>query len=490
MISCKQARPLAVAAFCAAILALAISDASSSNAAAAGLFGTPTAAEMRAAPPRSPSAGTMRDGLRGPSAQAVLRDRLVSLNITELARIVPLGADTAGNRLDRAKNLNGNVTLDLFPGISLTAQRTDIEAPDEGGFIWVGEDFGSRHAFVTLVISNNEILGQIQTGGKLYSIEPVSGPLHRVIEIDQDKIPDDMHPPRLPGGDEKRSEAPAPSPDAALAVAKTTINVLVAHTATARAEVGTANQMQTRINLAISLANQAFNRSGVKIVFARVGGANEISNYNDVGLYGTGSFNNYNGVLCDLSGFNNAGPCAGIGNSNANKFSNLRTKRNTVDADLVVLMRKQGVACGIAWEPNLNGTVLAADHIYGFSVVTATPFYGCIESNTLAHEAGHNQGLNHDRVQHKIDYGLPTPPASQYNFGHVNTNKNFFTIMSYQSNCPGCTRIPYFSTPLKKYPNATTGTPVGVPTGVGGNYGAADAVKRLNLNRSIIGGYR
>lgn len=195
MISRRLAQPrAAVVGFCAAILVFAISDIGNSHAVAAGLFGTPTAAEMRAAPL---SGGTMRDGLRGPSATGAVRDRLVSLNLSELARVVPVGADTAGDRLNRARNLNGAVTLDLFPDTSLTAERTDIEAPEAGGFVWVGEDRGPRHAFVTLVINNNEVLGHIQTGGKLFSIEPVSGRLHRIIEIDQSKILDDMHAPPI-----------------------------------------------------------------------------------------------------------------------------------------------------------------------------------------------------------------------------------------------------------------------------------------------------
>jgi peptidyl-Asp metalloendopeptidase len=488
MIFCKRTRPLAAAAFCTAILAGAIFDASNSNAAAAGLFGTPTAAEMRAVP--SWSAGTMRDGLRGPNAAGFVRDRLVSLNLSELGRIIPLGAGAAADRLDRAKNLRGAVTLELFPGLSVTAERTDIEAPNEGGFVWVGEDRGPRHAFVTLMITDNEVLGHIQTGGKLYSIEPVSGAVHRVIEIDQGKIKDDMHAPPIKESNEKKSEAPQPSPNAVATLTPTFINVMVAHTAAARAEVGTAAQMQARINLAISLANQAFGRSGALVRFTRVGGSNEIV-YGDFSLYGgNNSFNNYLGSLCDLSGFNNNGSCLGVGNNNAAKFAALRTKRNTVAADLVVLMRKQGVACGIAWEPNLNGTVLAANHIYGFSVVTSTPFYACIEANTLAHETGHNQGMNHDRIEHKLDYNVLTPPASQYNFGHVNPTKHFVTIMSYQSSCAGCTRIPYFSTPLKKYPNTAAGTPVGVAQGVGGLFGAADAVRVLNANRTIVGAYR
>jgi hypothetical protein len=434
----------------------------------------------------------MRDGLRGPAAGA-LRHRLVSLNLTELGRVVPVGpgVSVAADRLERAKNLRGAVMLELFPGVSVNAERTGIEAPDEGGFVWVGEDRGPRHAFVTLSISNNEIVGQIQSDGKLYSIEPVSGPLHRVIEIDQTKIKDDMHPPLLLEGSGNRTEAPVSSPDAVAPMLPTTIKVLVAHTVPAKNEIGTSTQMQARINLAISLANQAFTRSGVQITFQRVGGATEVLNYNEGSYYGgLNSSTNYLGVLCDLSNLNCAS--SGVANNHTAAFGPVRTKRNTVAADLVVLMRKQGAACGIAWEPNLNGTVLAANEIYGFSVVTSTKVspYNCIEAHALAHETGHNQGLNHDRVQHKLDYGVLTPPASQFNFGHVNKTKGFVTIMSYISNCPGCTRIGYFSTPLRKYPNATTGAPVGIAAGTAGLYGAADNVKRLNMNKAIVGGYR
>ena len=117
-------------------------------------------------------------------------------------------------------------------------------------------------------------------------------------------------------------------------------------------------------------------------------------------MYGAGSINNYVGVLCDLTGFNNTDPCFGFNNSS--KFKNLRTKRDTVEADLVVLMQKQGAACGIAWQPDNKGDVVAATWgVLGFSVVTSTEggVYNCIEGNTLAHETGHNQGLNHNQVR-------------------------------------------------------------------------------------------
>jgi hypothetical protein len=441
-----------------------------SAAGAAPLFDPATAAEMRAAPQ---SSGAMRDGLRGPSGS--VRNRLVTLNTAELARIVPAGADHDSRRLARATALSGNISLDLFPGVTVNARRINIETPEEGGYVWSGSGENGGPASVTLVINDGEVLAHIDAGGKLYRIEPVKGRLHRVIEIDQSKIPNDLHPPAMPGS-ERKSETMAPAaPEPALAATTMTyINVMVAHTANARVEAGGATQMQSRINLALSLANKAFANSGVMIRYTRVGGVNEI-NYGDTTVYGGNGSNNYTGVLCDLSGVGN---CFGTGNSRTDAFAALRRKRNTVVADLVILMRKAGNACGVAWVPDPPSR---STQDQGYSVVTSSPSYSCIEGYTLSHETGHNLGLHHDR------YVEPSYSNSKVNFGYVDTVGRFREIMSYPNKCNKagitCTRIPYFSTTLKTW----NGRKIGIPQN---QNGAADAVQTLNVTRATVAAYR
>jgi hypothetical protein len=440
------------------------------GAGAAPLFDPATAAEMRAAPR---SGGSMRDGLRGPSG--AVRNRLVTLNPAELARIVPAGADHERGRLARATALGGDVALELFPGVTVNARRTGIETPEEGGYVWTGRGENGGPASVTLVINQGEVLAHVDAGGKLYRIEPVKGRLHRVIEIDQSKIPNDLHPPGKPGS-ERKSETTAPAaPEAPLATTTLTyINIMVAHTANARLEAGGATQMQSRIALSISLANQAFANSGVNIRFARVGGLNEV-NYADTTVYGGTGSNNYTGVLCDLSG---SSDCFGVGNNRTNIFAALRTKRTTVKADLVVLMRKAGNACGVAWIPSPPSKSTQDE---GFSVVTSSPSYGCIESYTLSHETGHNLGLYHDR------YVEPSASSSRFNFGYVDTVGRFRDIMSYPTKCNKagvtCTVIKYFSTPLRTW----AGRKVGIPQY---QNGAADAARTLNATRAAVAAYR
>jgi hypothetical protein len=464
----SQRRPAALISFVFVLFGTLVA---ATAAGAAPLFDPATAAEMRAAPL---SGGTMRDGLRGPSG--AVRNRLVTLNTGELSRVVPAGADHDRSRLARATALSGNVSLELFPGVTVNARRTKIETPEEGGYVWTGHSENGQDASVTLVINDGEVLAHVAAEGKIYRIEPVKGRLHRVIEIDQSKIPNDLHPPAAPGREQK-SETTAPAaPEAPLlATAITTINIMVAHTASARAEVGTSTQMQSRINLAISLANQAFANSGVNIRYARVGGINEIS-YADTTVYGgANSENNYTGVLCDLSGVSD---CFGTGNSRMNLFGALRNKRNTVKADLVVLMRKTGVACGVAWVPDPPSR---STQNQGYSVVTSSPSYACIEGYTLSHETGHNLGLHHDR------YVEPSYSNSKFNFGYVDTVGRFREIMSYPNKCNKagvtCTRIPYFSTPLKTWNKRKMGIPQNLA-------GAADAVRTLNVTRAAVAAYR
>jgi peptidyl-Asp metalloendopeptidase len=477
MLACIQLRRVAAAVALTLILVVTVVAVASGTAAAAALFDPATAVEMRAAPL---SGGTMRDSLRGPGNRG-LRNRLVTLNASELARIVPAGADNAGNRLERARALSGAVTLDLFPGVSVTAQRTDIQTPDDGGYVWLGRAGGAQPVWAALVINNKEILGHIQAGGRLYSVEPVSGNLHRIIEIDQDKIRDDLHLPSLKELLETKADTAAPPAAPTSFTTTGTITVMVAHTTNARLEAGTPTQMQARINLGIALANQAFINSGVNLKFVRVGGANEV-NYNENGPYGgLNARDNYVGMLCDLSGLG----CSSIGVSNnrTGTFSALRRKRNNVAADLVILMRKQGFYCGVAW---INDPPTASTAYQGFSVVTSSPSYSCIEGNSVAHETGHNMGLQHDRVQYRNETGN-APSSSRTNFGYVDKTGKFFDIMASRSSCgSGCTRAPYFSTPLKKYPNIN-GRPLGIARYISG---AADATRTLNATWPTVSHYR
>lgn len=467
--------------------------ATSGIAAAAGLFDTATQAEMRLAAQIQAQQEGARDRLVVRPSPIVRRDRVVRVNAAELARIIPTGADEAVDRLERTRNLARSVTIELFAGTSVTVQRTDIETPEEGGYVWLGEENRGEPSYVSLAIHNGEIVGRVLTGRKIYTIRPISGAVHRIVEIDAAKIPEGYHPPRT---EEQQIEDMKPANDPPLSEADgkavTIIKVLVAHTVNARNEIGFGSPAQLRqrmnqeINAAIARSNNVFKNSKINIRYLRVGGTNEVD-YADTTLYGGTGLANYLGSLCDLTGIN----CSKIGSANNQKvkFADVRNNRNKFKADLVVLFRKEGSACGIAWVPNLNGTVLSKHQNLGFSVASSTPSMGCLASDTFAHETGHNMGLNHDRTQHRIDTKAQGPaPPSQFNFGHV-VNQfpgSFITIMSYPGSCPGCGIIPFHSNPNVTF----VGVPTGVKAPAAGFNGAADAAKRLTINKQTIAGFR
>jgi hypothetical protein len=60
----------------------------------------------------------------------------------------------------------------------------------------------------------------------------------------------------------------------------------------------------------------------------------------------------------------------------------LRTKRNSVGADLVALVREGGAYCGQGWIVEAPSPSSAA---YGYTQLSR----GCISGHVLAHELGH-----------------------------------------------------------------------------------------------------
>ena len=79
---------------------------------------------------------------------------------------------------------------------------------------------------------------------------------------------------------------------------------------------------------------------------------------------------------------------------------------------------------------------------------------------TFAHEVGHNRGCAHNRENASIDGAYP------YAYGHRFTGDDgvdYRTVMSYDSDPPGITRIPIFSNPVMEYAGEPTGVPIGEP---------------------------
>ncbi|MDA0689398.1 MAG: M12 family metallo-peptidase [Proteobacteria bacterium] len=164
-------------------------------------------------------------------------------------------------------------------------------------------------------------------------------------------------------------------------------------------------------------------------------------------------------------------------------FQSVNAIREAVGADIVVLVDglvQNASVCGLGTTPGVgfegefyHPTIITPD----LHVTMFTPGSGCSDI-VLAHELGHNLGLNHSRresgARGTFDYAL----------GH-GVNGSFVTIMASPSDYPGASKIALFSNPDSNDCN-------GLACGVSRNDTelGADAVFTLNHTRHQVANRR
>ena len=187
-------------------------------------------------------------------------------------------------------------------------------------------------------------------------------------------------------------------------------------------------------------------------------------------------------------------------------MDDVHTVRDRVGADIVMLLRSEGGGQAFMM------TVLSADSAVGaFGVST-------VHAGLFAHEMGHIMGLAHDRYADcKHDTDSPQCPTTvkPYAYGYVNqkmfdsegsttadpdapATARWRTVMAYFNQCrdaglsPCGAALLRFSNPNQRYPDPTTGDPMGKSgtqntTAVDG---PADAARTLNETRTTVANFR
>jgi Big-like domain-containing protein/fibronectin type III domain protein/reprolysin-like metallo-peptidase family M12B len=108
-----------------------------------------------------------------------------------------------------------------------------------------------------------------------------------------------------------------------------------------------------------------------------------------------------------------------------------------------------GAYCGIGWVQRNPGSGFAG---YAFQVADR----GCLANSTLAHEHGHNMGMEHNPENSSVG-STPSSASYPWSFGHW-VSGQFATIMTYNSICPSyCPRVLNFSNPDVLYNGFPTG---------------------------------
>lgn len=228
--------------------------------------------------------------------------------------------------------------------------------------------------------------------------------------------------------------------------ANTTIDVMVVYTSAARAAWGGVSQSNSSIATAITNFNTALINSGVTNVLINLVYSGETS-YTESGNIST-----------DLSR---------LRTNNDTYMDDLLILRTTYGADLCALITSTpSGTCGLGYL-NSNPTNYSGTNAFTVSL------YNCVVSNyTLAHEMGHNMGLNHDWY-----VSTSTAPCGHHH-GYSNqtaisqgtssaTNQRWRTIMAYNDECANagftCTRLNRWANPALTYNGQPTGVPIGSP---------------------------
>ena len=323
-----------------------------------------------------------------------------------------------------------NVDADLELGVAV--ERT---SPTRWGYSLSGRIDNPTVGFVTMVVHDEAVAGAIWTPDASYEIVPLGGGVHAVREDHGHERRPHRHVPaaidRLVG------EPPASDED-------TVVDVLVVWTPQREVAAGGVDAVRAEIELGIAYTNDAFERSGAFVSLNLVG-AEPVTDYEEP---------ESDPIRTDLRRL--VDPADG-------HMDAVHSRRDALGADLVSLAHHSGgIAAGMS----------------AFSIVSRSPF-------VVAHELGHNFGLSHE---HAI-----APGGNGNGYTALRDRRCTSTIMSYSWRCAKWRRsyrLPLFSSPAIYDPID------GVPLGASrfsdrlGVAGPANAVRRLNLTRNTIAGFR
>jgi hypothetical protein len=339
-----------------------------------------------------------------------------------------------------------SLRLNLGQGLDLDARRLDSKVTREGHVIWSGvildswltsapfradkAEFDPANS-VLLVRDGDTITANVHVNAQWYKIRPLKTGAHAIVLVDPSSMPPDH-----PAAAYKNLPVIKMPVRPVQVQADTPIRVMVHYTPSAASASGNISSL---IDLAVAESNQGYTNSGVLIDLFLATKA-QVS-YTESGSFST-----------DLSRYR--GTSDGY-------MDSIHTTRNSVTADVGVLLINNASSCGLA--SSIGSTA---------STAFATAHWDCATGYySFAHEIGHLQSARHDPAT--------DPTTTPYAYGHGYRNGNSWrTIMAYT--CPaGCPRLNYWSNPTKLY----GGVPMGTTS-------TSDNTRVLNNTRGTVSAFR
>lgn len=405
----------------------------------------------------------------------------------------------------------GTLTMRAPDGRPMDIQYKRHVEHKNGNWTWIGKmkgaapgqeavfTFGEKAVFGSIPDGNGEPLkitmnrGQgwlVQTDPLLAAANPVKAPTEADFLIPGDPGP-------LDAGALMASADTAPPmvglrPEYMHTSSHATVDIALGYTTGLAASLGGQSQAITRLTHLVDLANQAYTASGVdgelRLVRTVMVGYTDASS-NRRALFDLTGVNCGPGSEASLPG--GSVDCQPAERPEA--LMPLIEARETYGADVVALVRRfeaESGSCGIGWM--LGGgqqEITSADADFAMSVISDSSTEGSCREDTLAHEVGHNMGLQHDlqtaqgNDDTNNDGNLLDPEEYgrfPYAFGHSTGagEGSFYTVMSVRR--PGQVGYLVFSNP-----NVTSCG--GFACGVADQ---ADNARALNQTMAVLAGFR
>lgn len=373
-------------------------------------------------------------------------------------------------RLDPALFTAERLSVPLTDSRLFHAVRHQSRDNPKGGRSITGDFAGLPGSFFALTEQAGQVTGFLQTASELWEVKPVSTGEVLIYRVDPAQIPPEAAPLQAA---EENGTTPSPEPAAPTArdvlttsqVSSTSTvsaaldlpyqhDLLVVYTPRAAANAGGQASIEGAISNAVAAANAGYSQSGIAISLNLVGMAE--TPYAETGDFYTS--------LARLSGTQDG------------YMDEIHALRDQLKADIVILASEDSSYCGLAYMMGAPSTSFAPS---AFGVVRPL----CFSNHSLAHEIGHIQGNDHDRLN-GIGGSYP------WSFGYrtcdsiAPTNgQSFRSIMSYS--CGSVPRINYFSNPLV----LLNGAPMGVDYETD-PANAADNARSMNATAASVAGFR